>query len=114
MNTSTGKIEANKIEYPKFFLQLRGKTIYKSIEGLVSSSTQENNHDALKKILFQSLKKISLGLFVPETIQIPFDLAASIFELDKLARQQCNQIIKPQINKFDQMLPNIKVLHNFF
>ncbi len=87
--------EANTIEYPKFFLYLRGKTIYKSIEVLVSSSAQENNHDALKKILFQSLKKISLGLCVPETIQIPFDLAASIFELDKLARQQCNQIIKP-------------------
>ena len=85
--------EANTIEYPKFFLYLRGKTIYKSIEALIPSSTQENH--ALKNILFESLKKISLGLYMPEIFQIPFDLAASIFELDKLARQQCNQIIKP-------------------
>ena len=96
LNKNSSVLESFKIDYPKYFLYLRGHTIHEAIESLLSSNRREPK---LKRFLFEKLKCFFSATKAEsfQNICIPYDLAFSLFELNKLAREQCNRIIKQNV-----------------
>ena len=92
LNPVTNKIESFQVEYPKFVLHLRGHNIHEAIESLLSGQTYK-----LKDFIFNRLKLISCTNNDDEFKEacLPSDMTEIIYDLNRMARGQCNQIFKP-------------------
>ena len=93
LNADTNQIESIQVDYPKFFLHLRGHNIHEAIESLVSEETKK-----LKNFVFNRLKLISCTNNEDEFkgVCLPSDMTDIIYDLNKMVRVQCNKIVKPK------------------